>query len=124
MSPERPPRRDPLRRRHPFEYPTILGLLAVAGLLAVVNGVFFPGPWAEKPKRPIDPKTAGQYIGKTVLIGVSKLGEDDQPLQRSEWVGRIARLSAPPLFSWVNEKEACTTTCSSTGAQFPARPWR
>ena len=93
MSPERPPRKDPLRRRHPLEYPVILGLLAVAGLLAVVNGVFFPGPWAEEPKRPIDPKTAGQYVGKTVLIGVSKLGDDDQPLQRSEWVGRIARLS-------------------------------
>jgi len=85
------PRRVPAARRHVLQSPVVLAALAVAGLLAVQDGVFLhPGV---APIIPIDPVLAGRYVGKTVLLGVSELGADDHPLQQQEWVGHIVRLS-------------------------------
>ncbi len=83
--------RDPLRRRHILESPVVLALLAIAGLVAVAKGVF-PGPGFE-PQVRIDPALAGRYIGKTVLVDVTKVAADDTPVQWKGWVGRITRLS-------------------------------
>jgi hypothetical protein len=84
---------DRLRRRHALESPIVVAALAVAGLLAVVNGVF-PGPGVEHPLKPIAPALAAEYIGKTVLVDVTQLGADDRPVNAKGWVGRIARLSS------------------------------